>query len=153
MRSQTLLRAEDMPAGAVVFTHIDEHTQVETVFSVTHLWMAVRTAVATGKLEPTRIRVDPKFAKWCKINRGVERHRLNRIKAKALNEPILMLQQPEKQTMLLVDGHHRYVKAANLMKRTIPAFLLPQEVWELCIVTGLPPSTPEELARMYSGIN
>ena len=153
LKEGNVLTAENVPAGAVIFTHIDEVTQTQTVFSVTHLWMAVRAAVAAGKLGPTRIRVDTEFAKWCRVHRGVERHRLNRIKAKDLHEPILMLQQPGDSTMLLVDGHHRYVKAANLVKRTIPAFLLPQEIWELCIVTGLPTTSPEDLMRMRSGIN
>lgn len=151
--SHETLTAANMPAGAVIFTHIDDETGKVTTYSVTHLWLRVKEAMRAGKLKATRIPVDRDFAKYCREHRGIEKHRLQRIKTKHLDEPLLMATQPS-GTHLMVDGHHRYVKAANLMKRTLPAYVLPPSFWASCVVEmGEQALTPEDLKRMFSGIN
>lgn len=146
------LKLAEMPAGAVIFTHIDDKTGVVTTYSITHLWQAVQHAVKEG-LKPSRVHIDRKFAKFVREERGIERYRLNRIKKKHLNEPVLFATQFDGSN-LLIDGSHRYVKAANLMQRTIPAFILPPEVWYPFTMEDEDQSlTSDDLLRMKSGIS
>lgn len=141
-----------LPAGTVVFTHIDDVDGIETTYSITHIKRAIIAAQQAKTLQVGRVHVDHKFAKWCKTHRGIEKHRLDRIKTRDLKIPVIFAMHEDKSTGLLIDGHHRYVKASGKMMRTLPAFLLPPSIWTECIVTGLDSVHAHKLINSYSGI-
>lgn len=146
------LTADDLGAGLVMFTHVGEDGE-QVTYSIHHMQKLVSALYKAGKLRAAYVAVDRDFAKYCQTNRGIENHRLERITAEMIKtRPIFMLEMPD-GSHLLADGHHRYVKASKLRLRTIRAFLLPKEVWEPCIVHGMPLiADPKQFLAAPSGL-
>jgi hypothetical protein len=93
-------------------------------------WMTDRMrahAVQTGK-EIVRSPVDREFAQWVLTANGVEQHRLDRLTPAAMCLPVIYVILPTDKTAAgihhkLVDGSHRYVKAAMMGWKELPAYL------------------------------
>ena len=104
------------------------------------------------------IYVDPEFAQQCFIDRGIEQHRLDRLQPQHLLSPLYFAHLPpthnvdHKDRHLLIDGHHRIVRAYQLGWENIPAYVLEPEVWETILIHGLRDFTPEELQSKHSNI-
>lgn len=123
-----------------VFTLIEDDTGKQTHFAVDRM-IAWCTA---AKLPVAAVAVDPQFAVYCVENRGVEFERLAQITFHHLTEPLIFCRQPD-GSHLLVDGHHRYVKAAQLAISYVRAYLLEPEQWEPFLIQGMPTVRKQDL--------
>lgn len=130
-----MLLMKDMPVGSVVFTHRDTQGE-ERTFSVEHLWEQAQRLLSAGQIEVVYALLSRDFAKWAVANRGIEKHRLDRLKPEHLT-PVLFLNWYD-DTKLLVDGHHRYVKAVKLFRRTIKCVCLEPSQWEPFVIADAP---------------
>jgi hypothetical protein len=119
------------------------------------------TNLATGRMaawcketsqEVVGIAVQDTAATMFMAERGIEWHRLGRIKVADLLTPVILCDWRD-NTHLLVDGHHRYVYAALLGVKTIPAYMLTHDQWEPFVIEGVPPVTREELLTGFSGLH
>jgi hypothetical protein len=139
------LQAKDLGVE-VIFTHIaDDGTQ--TMFAVER--MVKWCADTRQRIYETPVDVD--FAKFCLERRGIEQHRLNRLTALDLIVPVLYCEWPD-GSHLLVDGHHRYVLAARLGRKTIRGHVLKERQWRPFVVEGAAPVSQAALANTFSGI-
>lgn len=122
------------------------------VFGQTVIFASGRMAkYALEHIEPVDVPMDADFARYCVTNRGVEPHRLAQIEP-PIHTPILYVQWVDGKTHLLVDGHHRYVRAYQCGYRTIPSYILAYAEWEKFLVEPFDRRlTPEEVLRARSG--
>lgn len=135
-------------SGEIVFSHVDAHEGVLRHFAIERI---VRD-ITNGKITPQEILVpiDPKFAMYAKVHRGVEDHRLFRVTpADICNYPIVFAHFPglgvDAEEHLLIDGHHRYVRAWGFGWSHIRGYSLPKDVWEEYLVY-----VPEEVLSSKS---
>ena len=139
---------------------IDELSGKDTIF--THVEGDVQTMIAVGRLmqwiektkpEVFEVEIEPDFAKYCVVRRGIEQHRLDRITKSDLRKyPIIYLQWPNKSFMIC-DGYHRYVRASMLGRKWIRSYVLTEEEWRPFEVdTGNKKVTQDALLTMFSGI-
>ena len=138
----------------------------EQVF--THLHEGVATMVATERmqqsdeykaLEVVITPVEKQFAEWCAKNRGVEQRRLERITLQHLvTSPLCYCEFPRPESLgggmahMLVDGNHRYCKAAALGMMALPARVAPETLWRKFQVEGIPVEIAEFFVEHDSGI-
>ena len=135
----------------VVFTHIDDDTGEVLHLAVDRLEACVKAH--PKKFELCFFPVEGQIADYFRTNRGIERHRLDRITAQVMRDkPIIFAELQGKH--LLVDGHHRYVKAHALGRTLIKSVVVPEKVWRLFEVdhAGYPEFTSEQLINSFSGI-
>jgi hypothetical protein len=94
-----------------------------------HCWMTERMkrfAEKSGK-EVVTAPMDFEYAQWCLKHNGIEKHRLERITPQVIAQiPVIYVELGD-GTHKLVDGNHRYVKAATLGWRELPAYLFTVE--------------------------
>ena len=132
----------------VVFTHIDNVDGVERHFAVERMQKYLDQINYPISL----VAVDKNFAHFCRVNRGIEQHRLDRIKISDLAKyPIIMGSWPDGTTVTF-DGHHRYVKAAMLNIGAINARILPESIWRQFQIADGPTLGEEFLKTKHSGI-
>jgi hypothetical protein len=134
-------------SGEVVFSHVDDKTGEVRHFAVERLNKHIeRMAVPPKRLE---VKIDYQFAAFAITRRGIEPHRFERITpADIAQYPILLAHMPgvgrdTPDNHLIIDGSHRYVKAATLGWKTIPAYELPEELWKEFLIR-----IPEELVAV-----
>lgn len=135
-----------------VFTHVSDAGEI-THFNIDLMTEIAFAAVQEGLIEVVHANVDPKHAAFCRAHRGIEQHRLDRIDVHAFLTPIFVCDDfGHDSTSLLVDGHHRYVWAAEHGWEVIPAVILPPAVWQRCLIVieGLP--DVETVLSSHSGI-
>jgi hypothetical protein len=146
--------------GTVVFTHIDEHGTVRH-FDIDYLTALVEREVAAGNMEVVPVAVEEQGALVVLTERGMDRHRFMRlmrsIPQDGIRSPLLFAADVSPGTHLLVDGTHRYYAAFTLRMDTVPAVLLPKEVWESALVDASdfmgPDLTAEDLLATPSFIH
>lgn len=147
-----MIAVEDMNVWEIIFSHVDDDTGENNNIAVGRLIPHVAGLCATGALEVIWVSVEQDIAKYFRTNRGIEEVRLNRLPNNSdAVEPILFACMPD-QTHLLVDGHHRYVKAASLGAKHIKAVLVPELIWRKFQIVGLKPVNSATLRVMQSGI-
>lgn len=99
--------------------------------------------------EQILIPVDRIYAMTLPRDRGLEKHRLDRIpNDHKLWTPIMLLKMDNES--LLVDGNHRYYKAYLLGMPFIRAYHVDQDIWANYIVDF--PESHDDPARGWSGI-
>lgn len=130
----------------VLFAHLDEDTHRPLVLAVERL---VKHLQAT-RTDHTLVPISNDFAKLCFEKRGVEAHRLERLKDETITEPVVFIHMRD-GSHLLVDGTHRYVATAIKRMLFIQAYLVERPEWMRFRVFGHPPLTDKAL-RGYSGI-
>ena len=146
-----MFNIEDMNPREAVFTHIDDVTGIQIDVAIDRLNAHIRARCIKGLFDPVPINVEHHIAEYFINNRGIEPHRLKRIRSEDFLNPILFATTP-KGTHLLLDGHHRYVAAAMAGKATLPAFVVPERVWRKFLIEGMGQATTEILRNMYSGM-
>lgn len=128
-------------SGEIVFSHVDSGEGVMRHFLVERIERDLRNGTLTPEI--IEFELDPNFALYANVHRGVEPHRLARITpADLCHYPVVMAYFPEIgkdiPEHLLIDGHHRYVKAWSLGWKTLRAYVLPREVWEERYLVHIP---------------
>ncbi|WP_113155912.1 hypothetical protein [Nitratireductor sp. OM-1] len=141
------MRMKDMGAMDSVFTHVDEKTGVSTHFNVTSMEDDWRVRARS----PVHIPVDEAGASLFMAKRGIEKHRLDRLRGLPKLDPILILHWID-GTHLVVDGHHRYVAAYLDGHRGMLARMLPRSIWRRHVITDLPDEIGHSFIGSYSGI-
>lgn len=147
-----MIANKDMSDWETIFAHVDDDTGEHTNIAVGRLFPEVVAQIAFGKLDIALVPVEEKIAAYFRTHRGVEDARLQRLSDdfKAY-DPIMFACMPD-GTHLLVDGHHRYVKAAALGAEHIKAVLVPEPIWREFQIAGLEPVSSKALRAMWSGI-
>lgn len=141
------MRVKDMGAMDTVFTHVDENTGETTHFDVTTLEDDWRVKART----PVWIPVDEDGARLFMEKRGIEKHRLDRLRGLPKLDPILVLHWPD-GSHLVVDGHHRYVAAFLDGHRGMHARMIPRSIWRRHVITDLPDEVGKSFIGSFSGI-
>lgn len=126
-------------SGEIVFSHVDDITNDVRHFAVDRLAKYLTTCAVPPPI--IEIPIDPVFAIAALRVRGVEQHRLIRVSALDIcNYPIMLARIPgvgrdsEKIEGLIIDGIHRYCKAAFYGWTSIRAYLLEPDLWEQYLV-------------------
>lgn len=121
--------AMELPATAECYSYQDGRGG-EFVFSVL---LMQQHALSSG-MPVNIIDIDHDFAEWVAMNCGVETDRLERMDPACLATPLLMVTMPPMNCNplhhLIVDGHHRYVKASRLGWSELPAYIYPEAEWD-----------------------
>jgi hypothetical protein len=138
-----------------------EEALASSEVAFTHIFEGIPTSILTGRLikDPryltlpvTTVAIDFEFAKFSLDYRGVERHRLERITTRDLVKyPVTMCEWGD-GSHLLVDGTHRYVRAALWGRTRIRARLVPITFWKEYEIVDAPPLPEHILLKMHSGI-
>jgi len=101
--------------------------------NVTSLW----DAVTSGEVAADRVVVpiDPEFVEFVHKHRGIEQGKLDRLDHRHMTLPVLLVQNgPTPYEVLMVDGHHRYVKMFQLGWQEIRAAIVFGSVWRRFII-------------------
>lgn len=143
--------------GEIVFSHVDDKTDEVRHFAVERIekWLRTRTDIPI-----IRTRIDPIFAMFAVKYRGVEQHRFARItKRQIKTNPIVLAHMPGigRDTTgehLMIDGTHRYCKAAMLGMEHIHAYELQPEHWEpfLIDIPEMDSFTREQMIGQANGV-
>lgn len=121
-----------------------------------HCWLTERMekhAKLTG-MKVFSVNIDYGYAKFARKHCGIERHRLDRITPQVIAQNPLIYVALEDGSHKLVDGNHRYCRAAALGWRSVPAYIFEIEE-HLKFKVDIPPSLYDEAVRhqqMFSGI-
>ena len=130
------MKIRDCQRTDQTFTHIDTDFDGKVRhFNTTAL---AEWALCTGQ-EVHEIEVEADKAEWISKNHGVEQAKLTAITATTLNDPILFACWPD-GTHLLIDGNHRYVAAAALGRKSLPAYFIEPKNWEGFLVEDVLPA-------------
>lgn len=146
-----MLDAKDYPPGTPIYSYVagdDEHTNVHIDSEKLRVWCVEHKA----ELEWVWIPVEVKQAReWIRDNVVDVSHVMRVMEMKSL-DPVILCRidppRPKWPQALYVDGHHRYVAAAVLKVKMIPAFILKPEQWQQFQIAGLPDMTQELLRAM-----
>lgn len=151
-----MMRWQDLPLSAILFTHFEEATGEQTDIAVSE----IEKNIEYFQLEEVLIPIIPAHAELCLAIRGIEDHRLKRLmqhavqtmgRAHPLFSPIMLAEWPG-GTHLIIDGSHRYVAAYKLGYKLILAKAAPQALWRHFQVKGLPKEQPAKLINSFSGL-
>lgn len=130
-----------------IFSHLNPHSGEMSHINVTTLSEDWRT-----KARPVHDAImDQDGYDLCMAQRGIEEHRVARLRGLATVEPILICIWKD-QTHLVVDGHHRYVARWRDGHREIPCRMLPRSIWERHLVEDIPEQLSRALLQGFSGI-
>ena len=131
------------------FTHIDDEMKLTRKFNVT----LIKRWCLENKPPISLVVVDEENYRICTTMRGFEQHRLDRITPEILDkEPVIFVWLPEDKTHLMIDGTHRCIKAYQLGRNLIKAYILNKDVWEQFLMPVDENITAEELLKMDSGL-
>lgn len=144
-------------SSEIVFSHVDDKTNEVRHFAVERIekWLRTRSDIPI-----IRVPIDYVFAQFAFTYRGIEQHRFERItKRQIKTNPIVLAHMPGvgRDTTgehLMIDGTHRYCKAAMLGMEHIHAYELQPEHWEpfLVHVPELDNLTREQMIGQANGI-
>lgn len=117
---------QDVRITDVMFSHEDlDGTQ--TSWNISWIDRQIIPLLKAGKIEVQDIPIEPWFTELCLNNRGLEKHRFERITEEALKIPTYWVGM-EDGTYLLIDGTHRYAYAGTHGKETILGVIVPEEI-------------------------
>lgn len=140
-----MIHIKELSEGEKTYTHQDDKTGEYRIFAVDRmaLWIEAHS------LEVLKVKFlpDAAFAKFVLENRGIEPHRLLRCD---ISFPITLLLMSD-DTHLIVDGNHRYVKAA-MVGAELKANMLIKEQWEQFLVEGVSADLAAYSLSAFSGI-
>lgn len=129
------------PKEDVVFQRISPSTGEYQVIAITRLIRfchQCRMKTTTFGIETHKAREIVAMGRINKLN-------LVRIPADAMKIPLLFIDDTTGPD--LIDGNHRYVRAAIMGMPYLEGFLADRTVWMQYLVKGLPKLTEEELRR------
>lgn len=120
-------------SSEIVFSHVDNKTGKVRHFAVERIERDIRKL---GTPPPIiQCPIDKHFATYAMQHRGIEAHRWNRITPQDVcNFPILLAHFPgvgidTAGEHLIIDGIHRYTRAAHWGWTHVPAYELRPEFW------------------------
>ena len=145
------MHIRQLSMSETIFTHYDEKTGEKTVFASGSLVTSVKQKVLNNELEILKIPVDENFAELYLTHRGIEPHRLARLKPEHLLDPITIILMNDK-SLLMVEGNHRYVKHWQLGMKECLGVIVPKRIWRNFVITDLPEGSAEMLLKRFSGI-
>lgn len=124
-----MLRPGDCAYFDDIFTHVDVDGTVRH-FNATKM----RRAVEKGDilLDAMEVAIDPSFAEFILLNRGIEEPKVRRLCEPYLSAPLLHVEFPD--TVLLVDGHHRYVRLYREGRAYYNAYIVKGGHWQQFLV-------------------
>jgi len=133
------------------FSHVDNETGEVRHFAVTRIEKWLRTATQVPII---RVPIDMPFARYCMVHRGVEKHRYDRItKRQIMANPVIVARIPgvgkdaELEEHLIIDGAHRYCKAAHHFRmNSVLGYELQPYQWEPFLIR-VPDAIDERTAR------
>lgn len=107
-----------------VFTHIDDDGTVR------HFAIGVLTRMLLQISAPTLwVAIEQEHVDFILANRGVEQEKLDRMTPEYRDKPIIGAVWYD-GSVLIIDGHHRYIKRHQAGFTEIEAIPLPPEIWE-----------------------
>lgn len=129
------------------FTYIDdENGGKQTTFAVSRL----RRYCEAHNIEKVKIPVEQHHADRFWTTRGVEQHRLDRLRLEDLTKPLLFILWKD-HDIIMLDGTHRYVRLFQLgVPECIAWVVEDRAVWERFIIDV--PQMPENIVMGFSGI-
>lgn len=131
-----------------VFTHEDEDGTLRH-FASERLFNYMK---GSGR-EVVSILLERDYVSTILTKRGVESHRLNRLTPEQLEIPVLYLEGVSPGTHLLADGHHRYVRRAQVGCTDIPAYIAEPKLWKRFMIEGIPDHFGKNILTSYSNID
>jgi hypothetical protein len=146
----------ELGLGEEMFTHIDDTTDPprQMSFAVDRIFAKCEAE----KLEPVFVPIDLSFVEYlCKF-RGVELPRVFRLTDQDRIKPVLLIKYPYLSALnsteyLLIDGCHRYVRAALDERTLLLAYVIEERAfWEPFLVSGVPTETLEILLAKKRGL-
>jgi hypothetical protein len=126
-----------------IFTHVfDDGSNVNILVD--------SLLAAASQLETFVTALDKGFAQTILKQNAIDFTRLHALPEAALRKPILFGVSggtPDRPDVLLIDGHHRYVRAAQLGHSFISCQLCPEAMWRQHTI-DLPAMTQDELEAL-----
>lgn len=138
-----MVQLSDLTVTDEVFTHVCPIDGTSTTYSVRALQRII--SEATDGVMKAMVPVDQPFAEFCQENRGASIKKAKAMPPEVLAVPVIFVFLPKDQTHLLVDGHHRYIRAAADDSVFIEAFIVDAPVWEPAVVTDMPQFSDAEV--------
>lgn len=142
------LKIADIKTTEKVFTHISKDGVVQTTVAVDRLAKHVRRT----SLKPVCVPVEQPNAAFIERECGIESHRLLRLPVIGKWRPILMIQW-EDGLVTVADGNHRYLRAFQLGRSLILAWIILPDVWRGFVIEDYPHVPVDVLKAMPSGIS
>lgn len=123
------------------FTHVDDDGNV----IVLNATAVTRWAQSHG-IEAEHVEINPDQVEFIVRNHAVSHENARKVPADRLLDPITLIKWGD-DTETLIDGNHRYVRAAQLHYASVLALRVPEEGWRQCLITDLPPDAIAFLAH------
>lgn len=126
-----------MGKGEMIYTYYDDDTKDVYCFAVTRIMKEVKHLLAGmdkngphPHLSCIMAPIDPEQAQWFREKGGIEQRRLDRLTREMLidGEPLLLAHRSDNK-LIMIDGAHRYVKAADLKIRELLAYVVKAPIW------------------------
>ena len=127
------MKVADCGALDEIFSHIDDGDGKTRHFNATAMIEAVTT---TPGVQAITVGIDDAFAAYMLKARGIELPRLASIDDRRLEVPLIAVTWYD-ESVLIVDGHHRYVKRSQLGKEYVHVYLFPLGSWDEFLVEGV----------------
>lgn len=120
-----------------IFTHVGDDGKVMHI-NVTEMQRYINRAVdRPAGVIAVLVEVELGFAQFIRRRRGVEQWKLDRLHGMWLERPLIGVGLPD-GTTLTVDGHHRYVRLAEMGRTELKYFLFALGSWERFLVEDMP---------------
>lgn len=127
-----------------IFTHDDEDGVVRDFNASAMVRFAMRP---DSGIEIITVPCGLDHAQYIRTHRGIEQPRLDRLCEPFLSLPIVFVEWMD-GSHLSVDGHHRWVRRAELGLPTIDGYRFPLGLWEHFLVTGTRQDWAVHLSKM-----
>lgn len=124
--------------GEICFSHVDDKDGTVRHFAIDRINRELERMAALPQI--IEFPIDPVFAAFAMQHRGVEMHRWNRITPMDVAAyPILLAKMPgvgrdTPDSHLIIDGIHRYTRAASWGWQTMRGYELPEEFWSRFLI-------------------
>lgn len=131
------------------FTFREEATGKVTMWAVERALTWVRDH---KRRKPVHIPIEDSNAEFIRANNGLEPHRLNRITAEQIKQHPILMAHMNDDTMLILDGSHRFVRAYDLGMEVLPGFVIKERELAQFEIGGLSEDFKLSMLSGFSGI-
>ena len=124
-----------------IFTHECERTGVIRCFAVG----AIARLIEKHKPATISAYVESDFCDFILADRGVDLEYTKAFSPEQINKPLISCELED--SILLVDGHHRYVARHNLGLPFYETYILPIDLWPNYLIEL--PASPAEIKKHF----
>lgn len=137
----------DIGPNEELFTYVNDESGEQLTWAITRL----REYLIATDAQVFAIEVDPQHAAFIRTNRSIEQARLDRLTGLTLQEPLILATEFHGEDLML-DGHHRYVKLAEVGDRFARAYVVMADVWRQFLVDHPRYTRAADLMKRKSGL-